>query len=79
LFDKKRNSKLLEVISKKFDILIIAYVINWIPEQSEDIYVVLVNNSIIAKIEISRVAKDEEPLIEVFDINQYERNLSKVN
>lgn len=54
LFDGLSNPILLEALRIHFPGIQSAYILNWIPEQGEDIYFVLVKNDLIAIIEIQR-------------------------
>lgn len=69
---------LLRVLSSAFGKINTAYILNWTPEQGEDIYTVLVNLDKIAKVEISRVNCLEAPFIETFKLKDFEKGLSKV-
>ncbi|MDN4621058.1 hypothetical protein QCD85_23270 [Paenibacillus sp. PsM32] len=55
-----------------------AYILNWTPEQGEDIFTILVNLDRIAKVEISRVNPSEVPIIETFNLKDFQRRLSKI-
>ncbi|PZM64616.1 hypothetical protein DOE73_16255 [Paenibacillus dendritiformis] len=54
------------------------YILNWTPEQGEDIFTILVDLDKIAKVEISRVDHSEVPLIETFNLKDFQRRLSKI-
>lgn len=55
-----------------------AYILNWTPEQGEDIFTILVDLDKIAKVEISRVNHSEVPLIETINLREFQRGLSKI-
>ena len=57
----------------------VAYIIDWIPEQGEDIYKLLINENIILEIELDRYNAEIEPIIESKSITQYLQGLSKQN
>jgi hypothetical protein len=78
LLNDKSKQKLLSVIESTFPDMKSAYIINWIPEQGEDIYTVLINTETITKIEISRVDTNFKPVIESIPVTKYIKNLSKV-
>jgi hypothetical protein len=74
--------KELRAILLRHDILVSsAFIINWIPEQGEDIYIILVDNKKIAIVELTRdkVFK-EEMAFDVLPIKDYKQKfpLSKI-
>ncbi len=77
LFTEKYEN-LFMVLQEKFTEMKTAYFINHIPEQGEDLYTILVNNDIIAKIEISRFNQDEKPIIEVYEVKDFNKGCSKM-
>lgn len=79
LFSGEENAVLLEVLRSCFPAINLAFVLDWVPEQGEDIYWVLVDNSRVAMIEIPRSTNKtpEYPLIEVQSIDDYKTRLSK--
>ncbi|GBG07985.1 hypothetical protein PAT3040_02550 [Paenibacillus agaridevorans] len=79
LFESEEKRRLLEVIKSSFPEMRTAYIVNWIPEQGEDIYKILINDSIIADIELDRYSDDFEPIVESKDIPNYLHGLSKQN
>ncbi|MFJ5562484.1 hypothetical protein [Lysinibacillus xylanilyticus] len=52
LFKSEEIIRLLEVIRSLYPELKVAYIIDWIPEQGEDIYKILINENIILEIEL---------------------------
>lgn len=56
-----------------------AYIIDWIPEQGEDIYKLLINDNIILVNELDRFNVEIEPIVESKSIPQYLQGLSKYN
>lgn len=78
LFSGDTNPLLLAALKAAFPWLSFALIINWIPEQAEDIYWVLIDLDRIAAVEISRLSSDlADVLIEVSDLDKYkERRLS---
>lgn len=56
-----------------------AYIIYWIPEQGEDIYKILINDSLIAVIELERTNYEVKPKVKTLTISQYLQGLSKQN
>lgn len=56
-----------------------AYIIHWIPEQSEDIYKVLIDVNIILEIELDRFNTEIEPIVNLKSIPKYIQGLSKQN
>lgn len=79
LFKSEENKRLLEVIRSLYPEMKVAYIIDWIPEQGEDIYRLLINEDIILEIELDRYNGEIEPIIETKSIIQYLQGLSKQN
>lgn len=79
LFKSEENKRLLEVIRSIYPEMKAAYIIDWIPEQGEDIYKLLINDNIILVIELDRLNVEIEPIVELKTIPQYLQGLSKYN
>lgn len=77
LFNGEEKRRLFEVIRSLFPEIKTAYIVQWIPEQGEDIYKILINDSVIAEIELDRYDVEVEPNVEYKDISQYLHGLSK--
>ncbi|ADM71260.1 hypothetical protein GMA19_03454 [Paenibacillus polymyxa E681] len=73
-----KAEKILNVLRVTFGELKSAYILNWTPEQGEDIYTILVDIDKIAKVEISRVNHSEVPLIETYTLRDFQKRLSKI-
>ena len=56
-----------------------AFVLHWTPEQSEDIYVVLVDGAYLIKVELDRAAPNSTPIYERIELTDYKHRLSRVN
>lgn len=69
---------LLEVLKATFGEIRTAYILNWTPEQNEDIYIILVGLDKVAKVEISRINCFEAPVIEIFMLKDFKKGLSKI-
>lgn len=78
LFSGEDRRNLREVISKFYPQMKTAYVLDWIPEQGEDLYKILINDDIIGKIEL-RCSNVDEPIVESLTVSQYLHSLSKRN
>ncbi len=79
LFAGNTNKLLLETLHAKFPSLSFALIINWIPEQGEDIYWVLLSNEEIAVLEVPRLigAKVGDVIVVSMSRHEYaKRNLS---
>ncbi len=79
LFEDKDRLKLLNILRQSVSVLETAYILNWIPEQEEDFYTILINNSLIANIELNRHDKEALPKINLISLAQYKLGLSKIN
>lgn len=77
LLNGDRNIALRDVLAAKYGQLKFAFVIDWIPEQGEDIYTVVIPSSKIAVIEIPR-SKDhgDQVSIEETPIHQYRKRVT---
>ncbi len=75
------NPLLLAALKAVFPWLSFALIVNWIPEQAEDIFWVLIDLDRIATVEVSRLSSDlADVSVEVLDLNKYkERRLSIEN
>lgn len=77
LFQDSEKQRLLESLKRCFPEMKTAYILGFTPEQTEDIYRLLVNENIIAIVEIDRLNVGVEPHIERFSIPSYLKGLSK--
>lgn len=68
---------LLAVLRGIFGEVKTAYILNWTPEQGEDIYIILVGLDKVAKVEISRNNLLDAPNIETFMLKDFKKGLSK--
>lgn len=75
------NPLLWAALKTAFPWLSFALIVNWIPEQAEDIYLVLIDLDHIATVEISRLSSDlADVSVEVSDLDKYkDRRLSVEN
>lgn len=48
------ENRLIEKLRAVYPEMVTAYVLDWIPEQEEEIYKILINDSIIVQIEVNR-------------------------
>ena len=78
IFERDENVELLQILKDEYPLLMSAYILHWTPDQSEDIYVVLVNKDNLLCIEIAR-EEDSPPLVERMDLSRYSNGLSKIN
>ena len=56
-----------------------SYVLNYIPEQTEDIFVLLISGSFILNVEIDKFDSQEEPTFERIELNEYLHGLSNIH
>ena len=77
LFNEKNMGKLLTVLRASDAELKTAYIIDWTPEQGEDIYRVLVNTDYIAMVELDRINPNAGPIVEKMPLSEYQQGLSK--
>lgn len=79
LFENEERRRLLDVLHRNFPGLETAYILHWIPEQEEDFYKILINDSLIVAIELNRINQYIVPTITFMPISQYKVGLSKIN
>lgn len=79
LFEEEGRRRLLDILRQSFPSLETAYILHWIPEQEEDFYKILINDSLIADIELNRITQDVVPIINSMPLSQYKIGLSKIN
>lgn len=79
LFNGIEYKRLLKALTISFPQMRTAYIIHWIPEQGEDIYKILINDSIVAEIEMDRNKTEFAPIIKTIRLPQYLKGLSKQN
>jgi hypothetical protein len=78
LFENEETNKILIAIREYFPKMNTVYIINWIPEQGEDFYKVLIDNNIIAEIELDKFNSTIKFLNNSVPISQYRIGLSKI-
>jgi hypothetical protein len=82
LFSDEVKIPLLMALRESFPDLNTAFILDWIPEQGEDIYDVFVDCENIAIVDISRITDENKasPLISIFSIDEYrkQRRISKL-
>ena len=54
-----------------------AYIVNWIPDQGEDIYLVLTDGEELFSVEIDRIDKSIIPIVEKLDLKEYKHGLKR--
>ncbi|WP_240961547.1 hypothetical protein [Aneurinibacillus aneurinilyticus] len=74
----EKERAILKALRNIFGEIKSAYILNWTPEQGEDIFTILIDLDKIAKVEISRVNNSEAPIIETFKLKDFQKGLSKV-
>lgn len=77
LFFGTGNQRLLASITQSFPDRQTAFVLDWIPEEDEDIFTVLVDISIVAVFELLRSANGLAEAKNVRTVDEYRRNLKK--
>lgn len=77
MFLEGESQSLLESIKRSFPGMRSAFVINWIPEQGEDIYSVLVNEDTVAIFEIIRYSGEMISNAKKYNVKEYQRGLKR--
>ena len=73
---KSRLKQLLE--SKKIDVSN-AYVIRWTPDQTDNLFLVLIDGSWLLRIELERYDETVEPVVDRIEIKDYLHGLSRID
>ena len=79
LYEDEDKSRILHSLKESHPEMKTAYVLEWIPDQGEDIYIILIDSEVIAKIEVDRFDMTIKPSIEEVSISRYKKNLKKIN
>lgn len=79
LFEDIEKAALLIYVRKEFPEVESAYILHWIPEQEEDFYQILINNSLVVDMEMPRLAQKNPIIKSILPVAQYRSALSKVN
>lgn len=69
----------IKTLRQQFPNMITAYVLDWTPEQGEDIVTYLVNTDMVAIIETDRLDPSVEAIIKIKTISEYMKGKSKIN
>lgn len=56
-----------------------AYVLHWTPDQTEDVYVVLIGGSFLLSVEIDKFNKQAKPIVDRQEIKSYLHGLSRMH
>ncbi|WP_343694020.1 hypothetical protein [Chitinophaga sp.] len=72
------NNEVIKKLKLVYPEMISAYILNWIPEQGEYIYFILINGSIIVQIEWNR-EDDECHITGTFSIPEYYKGITKTS
>lgn len=72
----QRGAGLVAVLKAHYPQMMTAYVIDWIPEQGEDLYTVLINDELIVNVELSHDSL-VAPIVDSITVKQYLHKLSK--
>ncbi|MCV2884715.1 hypothetical protein OE749_08405 [Aestuariibacter sp. AA17] len=78
LFEDVEKKRVLEALVSNFPDFSTFYPLDWIPEQGEDIYIILINKLLVVKVEVDKFDKDKEAHLEIISIKEYRKNLSKI-
>jgi len=77
LFSGGGNRRLLASINRAFPDMKSAFVLDWVPEQGEDIFTVLVNDNKVAAFELPRSNNELADARNVQTVDAYRRGLRK--
>ncbi|MFQ3789863.1 hypothetical protein [Halomonas sp. A29] len=77
LFHDEANSRLLDSIKSEFPSMHLAYILDWVPEQGEDIFTVLVDSDAVAVFELPRSGCEVVKASSVKAVSNYQNSLSR--
>ncbi len=78
--ENERGTNVLKRIRMEFPNVRTAYILNWIPEQGEEIIDVLVDDDIVVHLEVPHTFKQlAEIELSRVTLDRYERSLSKIS
>jgi hypothetical protein len=73
------NIRLLELLRKIYPKMRTTYILDWIPEQGEDIYTVLVNTDTVCEVELDRYDLSVESIVKSMEtVNNFKKGLRKL-
>lgn len=75
LFNDPARRRLLMALRGRYPAMRTAYVLNWTPEQGEDLYSVLIDDAVIASVELDRVNPEAEPIMSETPLQKYVKGL----
>jgi hypothetical protein len=79
LFSPESDSKLKQVLENAGHSTAKAYVLDWIPDQTEDIFTVLIDGKYLVSTEIDRFDQASQAVVERQEIKSYLKGLSRIN
>ena len=77
LFSNKAEERFLRSVMQAFPDTKTAFVLDWIPEQGEDIYTVLINDDRVAIFELPRMLAEGSEPRSIQTLNDYRHKLKK--
>lgn len=77
LFNNKEDNQLINVLRLNFTNLKTAYILNWIQDQEEDTFTILINTDIITLIVLDYSGENLKSVIETISEKEYLIGLSK--
>lgn len=78
LFEDVEKKRLLSIIYEVNPHAKTAYVLEWIPDQEEDFYKILVNDDLILSVELNRNDSTIVPIVNQFFLKEYQKGLNKI-
>lgn len=79
LFSPESDSKLKQLLENAGHSTVKAYVLDWIPDQTEDIFTVLIDGKYLVRTEIDRLDQASQAVVERQEIKSYLKGLSRIN
>jgi hypothetical protein len=78
LFHDTGKRKFLEILFKQFTDMKTAYVLDWIPDQDEALYSILIDDKIIVRINLDRYTLEMVGKGKLIPLREYQKGLSKI-
>jgi hypothetical protein len=77
LFNDKKKEGLLSFLRLRYHAMRTAYVLDWIPEQGDDTYCVLIDAKTVVWVEVSREEGVSPTIVDEMSLHRYQNGLSK--
>jgi hypothetical protein len=77
LFCNEVKHRMLSVLQMRFNDMKTAYILDWVPDQDEDCYWILIDDKFVVQIELERGTSKVIDDAELISLSEYKKGLSK--